>query len=146
MTHRDPVDSVTSIVSLVYELIRMATPNISPQDFAREHSEIWGWVLNKAERDRETIDPARIFDIHFDDVRTDPIGSIERIYRYFDIPVSTVACALWRQQVRDDPKGGHATHHYRPEDFGLTRDGIRRCAGRCYDRYLQVEAARPAAA
>ena len=142
MTHRDPVNSITSIVSLTYELIKMAAPTITPEVFAKEHSETWGWILNKAERDRESIEPARIFDIHFDDIRSNPIVSIERIYRHFEIPVSDEARSLWQRQVAEDPHGGHAVHRYKPEDFGMTANAIRRCAGACYDRYLKIEKAR----
>jgi Sulfotransferase family len=142
VTHRDPVYSMTSIINLVYELMKMIAPNTSAQQFGRDYLALWSSVLNKAERDRAGIDPARIFDIHFDDIKRDPIGSVERIYRWFDIPITPASRAAWQQRTQDSPDGGHAVHHYTPEDFGLTAANIRDSAGAHYQRYLAVDAAR----
>ena len=145
MPHRDPVKTVTSIISLVYLMRKIAEPDTTPEWYGKDQLARWGRLLRKWEQDRLKIDPARIYDIHGDDIRADPVGSIERIYAHFDIPVSDEARNVWRQQVNTDPAGGHKAHPYTPEEFGITAKEIRESVGAHYERYLEIEKTRRSA-
>ena len=142
MPHRDPVKTVTSIISLVYLMRKLAEPDTTPEWYGKDQLARWGWLLRKFEQDRLKIDPARIYDIHGDDIRADPVGSIERIYQHFDIPITDEARNVWQQQNSADPAGGHKAHPYSPEEFGITAREIRESVGVHYERYLEIEKTR----
>ena len=55
---------------------------------------------------------------------SDPLAEFRRVMGLMGIEVSAedeAAAKLWLSQNGRDT---HPRHHYRPEDYGLTRDGI----------------------
>ena len=96
-------------------------------------------ALDRAEKVRRTRDPAQFFDVHNDEIQADPVGTVECIYRYFNLPVSDAARDAWKQRVKDNPKSGHGAHHYQPGDFGFTPQLVYDSVGEYYTRYRAVE-------
>lgn len=137
-THRDPVAAMTSMASLVYELRRLREPNLVADTHAKEELAIWGRALSKAEDVRDRHDPSRFCDVHIDELQADPMATAERIYRYFDIPVTDETRRCWRKFVDADPRAGHGVHHYKTEDFGFTTDDVHEKTARYYERYQRL--------
>jgi hypothetical protein len=123
-THRRVEESLGSTASMVWLLRRMRQEGITPEQVGGDILRLWGNALRKTEEVRASIDPARILDISLHDTRTDPIGTVERIYRHFDIPVEEAGLAAMRQFIDADPKAGHGGHRYTPEFFGLTERAV----------------------
>jgi hypothetical protein len=137
-THRDPITSLTSVTSLIYLLRKIRECNVDPVEHGKLVLDTWSPALDKAERLRRKHDPARFFDVHNDEINADPLGAVERIYRHFDLPVSDEARQAWSKRVRTDPTSGHGAHHYKSEDFGLTREAVYGSVGEYYARYQDV--------
>jgi Sulfotransferase family len=138
-THRDPIVSTTSVASLIYHLRKLREDNLNPFDHGKLVLDTWTPALNRAEKVRRMRDPAQFFDVHNDEIQADPLGTVERIYRYFNLPVSDAARAAWRQRTHENPKSGHGAHHYKPEDFGFTPALVNDAMGEYYTRYKSVE-------
>jgi hypothetical protein len=138
MTHRDPAISFPSLFDLVYQIRQYTEEGVTREFYGRAETRTWGCVLDRSERERADIDPARIFDIHAGELRRDAVGSCRRIYDYFGLPLSEAAEHEWTRLSTESPTGGHAEHHDRAADFGLTEDGIRDSTGAYYDRYRRV--------
>jgi Sulfotransferase family len=137
-THRDPLTSITSVSSLVFRLRRLREGNPDPIEHGKLGLATWAKAFDRAETLRRSVDQRRFFDIHKDEVHADPIGSVERIYRHFDIPVTDAARAAWQRHVETDIAAGHGDHHYAAEDFGLTRESVYSACGAYYERYRGV--------
>jgi Sulfotransferase family len=135
-THRDITTSMTSMSSLVYELRRVREPELTSAQHGREMLAFWGQGLDKAERVRNVNDPARFFDIHIDQLQSDPIGMAESIYRYFNMPFTEQSRQALAQHVASDPRAGHGAHHYKTKDFGFTEHDVYANIGEYYERSL----------
>jgi len=124
-THRDPVELIPSVASLVFEAKRLSEPDCEPAAVGREQLAQWQAVWEKTLAVRQQADPAHFIDIHFTDLRNDPMGCIERIYDHFGLTLSATACQRMHQWVESSRVAGPAAHRYTPEGFGLTAQGIR---------------------
>ncbi len=137
-THRDPIISLTSVTSLVYLLRQLREKTVDPVAHGRLSLDTWARAMDRAETVRRKCDPARFVDVHNDEFHADPIGTIERIYQHFGLPVSDAARAAWKARVSADPTSGHGKHEYKPEDFGLGRQTVDEAVGEYQARYQGV--------
>ncbi len=124
-THREIRTTIASSCSLS----ALATEGYSTKyvgaTIGRDQIEMLGRgaELFMAARDRH--DPAHFYDVAFDDLANDPVGTVEAVYRHFDLPWDeTVRAAV----VAEDAAGrsGHRapSHRYALADFGLTPDEV----------------------
>jgi hypothetical protein len=137
-THRDPAISITSLISLVYEVRRPREPDLTPEQHGRELLALWSAAQAKAEIVRNRNDQARFFDVHIDEIRHDPVGTAERIYRHFDLPFDDTARRSMRAHASAGQHAEHHPHRYRPEDFGFTARDVYASIGGYYGRYQQL--------
>jgi hypothetical protein len=137
-THRDPAISITSLISLVYELRRLREPALTAQRHGMELLACWGAAQAKAEIVRNRNDPKRFFDVHIEEIQHDPIGTAERIYRHFDLPFDDAARQAMRAHVSAEQHAERHPHRYRPEDFGFTAQDVYASIGGYYDRHRQL--------
>jgi hypothetical protein len=82
-----------------------------------------GADLFMAARDRH--DPEHFYDVAFDDLARDAVGTVEAIYRHFDLPwTDEVRAAVEAEDVagRSGPRA--PKHHYALADFGLSEDQV----------------------
>jgi len=69
-----------------------------------------------AERARH--DPAQFFDVSYDDLAADPVGTVEAAYAYFGLPFSGAAADAMRAYLTRGKS--RSAHRYALADFGLT--------------------------
>lgn len=128
-THRRVEEAISSTASMVWVLRRIRQQGLTPEQVGREVLQQWSPALQKAERVRASLDPARILDISLHDTRADPVGTVERIYRHFGIAAAEASIGPIRRFVADDPSAGHGGHRYTPAFFGLSRAVVEAAAG-----------------
>jgi hypothetical protein len=127
-THRDPMRVMASFASLAYTVKSATSDKIDPVEVGRDQLEVWGEYLNKAlaVRMRRGKDDKQFFDVQFEDVVSQPMQLIERIYAHFDLPLSAETKQKMQKYLQDNPQGKHGGHRYELEDYGLSaeRDSI----------------------
>jgi hypothetical protein len=62
--------------------------------------------------------------VHYDDLVTDPAGTVEGIYRHFGLPLTSAAADAIRALAASSRAGGRSAHRYTLDDFGLTGDEV----------------------
>lgn len=140
-THRDPFGSMKSAANLLWEGRRkMIEVDVSLEEHGQLVLDGYAVGLEKMERYRRSHNPDQFYDVHMDETRADPMGTIERIYRYFNLPVAKEARQSWQQQVVSDPSVGHGTSTERHPDFGLTEGKVNDALTLYRVRYQQVVA------
>ena len=77
----------------------------------------------------------RVFDMHIDELSVDPVGTVEKIYRHFNIPVTAEAMAAWQHVTTTDARMGHGAHHFKTESCGFTVEEVNEAMGAYVDRY-----------
>jgi hypothetical protein len=119
--HRDPVKVLLSVAKLTEVLRRPFTRRLDPRMIGRDESLRW---LEGTKRMIEVGDdagfPEPICHVHHMDLVSDPLATVEGVYRHFGLtPASDVLAGMGRY-VRQRPNGGYGPRDYRFEDHGLS--------------------------
>jgi hypothetical protein len=123
-THRDPREALASLCSLAALVRGWATDELDLHRvgrFARQ------WYLESDRRSKEArrgADPARFFDVEYQDVTRDPIGTVRGIYEKFGYPWSAAFEDGMRRWLAANPQHKHGVHQYSLEPFGLAPGDI----------------------
>jgi hypothetical protein len=135
MCHRDPVQLVPSVASLLRSLhLDFFGEVLAPPEglgaFVLEHLKV---SIARIMGFRERHGDARFIDVRHREFNADPFGTVERIYAGQGLtlaPQARAAMASWQERHR---KGAHGEHHYTAEEFGLDEGQIREA----FAAYLQ---------
>ena len=65
-------------------------------------------------RDQGVVPPGQIVDSRYQDLMTDPVAAIEKIYRAFDMDFDDGAAKRIRDYLAFKPKHKHGVHRYTP--------------------------------
>jgi len=124
-THRDPVESIPSLASMIHALWSLASDRVDAREIGRQWNAKMAHALAHclAVRDRH---PERFVDVWFRDAVRDPVGEARRIYDAAGLVITADADAAMRRFVATNPREGRPPHQYTLEEFGLTRAGIER--------------------
>jgi hypothetical protein len=122
-THRNPVESFASLTSLFYSLHSRMTERL---DVRRMTEAILSLQEDQIERNLAARDthPGALFDVYYDRLVTDPIGTVRDIYNHYDLAWSEKFAQRLNYYVQQNPRGKHGAHLYAPEDFGQTEEAI----------------------
>ncbi|MCY4193623.1 MAG: sulfotransferase, partial [bacterium] len=135
-THRDPIKVVGSVASLNCTLHATNTDQV---DFARV-GRAWrdkclhGIAAGTEFRDRRGSDDT-VFDLQYAEFMDDPVGSVERIYRIFNMEFGVLGRRRMAAWMEENPQERFGRHRYTLDDFGLFADEVREQFAHYTDRY-----------
>ncbi len=134
LTHRNLADVFGSYCSMMNAVFAMnsCTPIEGLGPVVLEHI---ATSLERGLEARERTDPSRFIDVRFDDFIADNMGTAQRIYDHFELPLDGEARATMEAHVASHPMGKHGKHEYDLEQYGLTLDMIRDRLGSYAERY-----------
>jgi hypothetical protein len=121
-THRDPLKTLASVVSILYSTAYVRSDAVDPDA-------ILGWftgdtclaLLERAEAVRESglLPAAQVHDLLYADMVENPIEAVGRAYAHFEMPFSEAARLKMRSYLASKPKGKHGDHSYEFEHTGF---------------------------
>jgi hypothetical protein len=118
--HRDPVKVLLSQSRLTEVLRRPFTRQLDPKTLGPDESRRW---LDGTQRMMAVGDDAGfdqpICHVHHMDLISDPVSTVETVYRHFGLELSAASASLIERYVAARPRGGYGEHAYRFEDHGL---------------------------
>jgi hypothetical protein len=141
-THRDPATVIPSSVSFVGTLRSMNSPVFDPRRFGAEWSALEETGLHRGLAVRDRVGDSRFLDVHYNDLITDPVGAVIRIYRHLGLPVDDETVRRAADFQEDNPQGKHGAHDYTPEQFGFVPEWVRRRFA-AYTERFGIEPDRP---
>lgn len=120
-THRDPLQIVASLGSLVPHLRRLASDDPSPPEASAEFAEyiVEGLDRSVTARENGTVSADRVVDVHFRSFMADPFATIASIYEQLDIEFTPEAERRMRTFLDEHPRDKHGTHAYTWAATGL---------------------------
>lgn len=127
-THRDPLNVIPSLCSLVSMTRGIFSDHVNPQTTGPEIAARMVQAVNNAKSVEETF-PDRIANVVFDKLVKDPVGTVRAIYERFGYQYSDELEAGMKRWLAANPQGKHGTHKYELEQFGLSADAIKKCFG-----------------
>jgi hypothetical protein len=118
--HRDPVKVLLSQSRLTEVLRRPFTRQLDPRTLGPDESRRW---LDGTRRMMAVGDdagfPAPVCHVHHMDLISDPISTVEAVYRHFGMVLPARSASKIAGYVADKPNGGYGEHRYSFEDHGL---------------------------
>jgi hypothetical protein len=118
--HRDPVKVLLSQARLTEVLRRPFTRRLNPRSIGPDESRRW---LDGTRRMIAVGDdagfPEPVCHIHHMDLISDPLSTVEAVYRHFGMTAGPGMAAAIEAYVAARPKGGYGDHHYKFQDHGL---------------------------
>ncbi len=124
-THRAPRVAIASVCSLAAQASRGWSARFRGAVLGQDQLSLWACGLERFTAGRARHDPARFYDVAYDDFAADPFGTVEAAYGYFGLPLSGAAADAMRALVGAEEAGpagagGRPAHRYTLADFGLT--------------------------
>lgn len=124
--HRDPADIVASNASFRLALQQMRSERVGQAPNGQKVLSSLSARARLAMRFRDRYArKARFYDVRYQDLVTDPIGVVERLYADLGMALSDDARLRMQDFLARHPKGRRGFHHYSLEQFGLTRGEVR---------------------
>ena len=125
-THRDPAKTIPSTVSTTAMVQWMRADHVDVQLLSTAIVEIFGGALNDTVNLRSGgALPDRFVDVHFQDLLKDPVATLRAAYEKMRRPFSDQHAEKITRYLAEKPKGKFGTHHYTPEEWGFSAEGLR---------------------
>ena len=110
-THRAPEVAIASVCSLAAQATAGWSDTFAGEVIGRDQLELWASGLERFGAERARHDPARFFDVAYDDLVADPVGTAEAVYAHFGLPFSGAAADAMRALARRRPQRPLAPVH-----------------------------------
>lgn len=124
-THRSPRTAMASMCSLAAQASEGWSDVFTGAVIGRDQLELWSRGLERFRAERARHDPARFFDVDYDDFVRDPLGTVEAVYAYFGLPLGDAARTAMATLLDASRSGaGRPGHRYALSDFGLTGEEV----------------------
>jgi hypothetical protein len=117
--HRDPMEAVVSVSSLVTILRRVFSDTVDPVQVGRDALTYWAQALTTFMQTRDQLSPQRVCDLRYDDVRRDPIAAARRVYQHFGWPFSAEIEKRMGATLAEQKSQTNGVHRYDAAHFKL---------------------------
>ncbi|WP_280417734.1 sulfotransferase family protein [Nocardia carnea] len=124
-THRDPRSVIGSVCSLTELAGRGWSTSFDAATIGRTQLELWSRGMATFSAARRKADPAQFFDVEYEDLVRDPVGTVEKVYSHFGLPFSErtrEAVAAVHEQSMSGAR--RPSHRYALADFGLSESEV----------------------
>jgi hypothetical protein len=123
-THRAPGVAIASVCSLAAQATAGWSDTFTGEVIGRDQLELWASGLERFGAGRARHDPGRFFDVRYEDLVRDPLGTAESVYGYFGLPLCGAAADAMRQLAAGNEGQGRPSHRYALGDFGLAEEQV----------------------
>jgi len=135
MTHRDPLETVPSYVSMQAALYKLSA-TVSDRDVAGFWFPRLAEWMRMFEAARERIGEDRFIDISYRDVGKDPLTQAQRVLARVGIPADDRLDAALTEFMEGNKREQRPMHDYSLERFGLDEDAIKQAFASYRQRYI----------
>ena len=125
-THRDPVHCIPSVCGVIWPArCFFHACEVDPAMLGPRERDLWAWSVERGEQVRRRH-PGRFIDVDFRAFQREPLREVWRVYERFGMELNPAVERTMRDWLAANPQHKHGRHEYTPEQYGLTRDEIRR--------------------
>lgn len=122
-THRDPIEAIASVSSLISILRGVFSDAVDPVQIGRDALDYWVEAIANFAGERDRLPPQQVCDLHYADIRRDPIGAVRRLYEYFGWSLASETEERMRSVLASQSQTENGNHRYHPSQFGLNSAG-----------------------
>lgn len=124
-THRDPLQTIPSLCSMNHALSTMGSDAVDALRLGRHWCDKFARSLRRAMVVRAQH-ADQFIDVHYADTASDPVGTVQRIYRQLGLALDDSTRAAMVRWVEANRREDREPHRYTLEQFGFTREGLER--------------------
>jgi hypothetical protein len=126
-THRDPAQTIPSVLSLMGTLKWMRCEESDPVAAAERTATGYAYIFRQEIEDRAggVLPDERFVDVRYADVIGDPAGTVEKLYDALGWPLPPGLPDAVTDYVARKPRGAHGAHRYSLEEMGLDAAALR---------------------
>lgn len=135
MTHRDPLQTVPSYVSMQAALYKLSASLTDAEVGAFWFPRLVEW-MRMFEAARERIGEHRFIDIDYREVGKEPMAQAERVLSRMGIPVNAQLEEVLAEFLAGNKREQRPMHDYSLERFGLDEEAIKREFATYRERYI----------
>lgn len=136
ITHRDPVGSIRSTLSMWLYAARILRTKTDPQEPKAYWIDRYKTLLSRCVRDHDCLPPAQTIDVYFHEWIKNPDAILHEIYRKAGITLDDATLATLHAYHADhDPAVKGRVVFNLERDFAITADEIRRDFQFYFDRF-----------
>jgi hypothetical protein len=124
-THRDPIKTVGSVLSLMWSYAAQHTDAPCRIKTRKTWMDFAEQMARRSIEARKKIHPGQQLDVYYHDMNQDWQAVMKRIYDFADLeltPTAKDAMTAWLKE--SEAKQHHVAHRYSMEDFGLTAQEV----------------------
>ena len=140
--HRDPLKVIPSGCNLSAAFRSLTVDPVDRARLGAEFVKAMAVGPERAMKARESADSARFFDVKYESLVADPVGTARTVCGHFGYAFTPEYEARVRRYVAENPQHKHGVHRYKLEDFGLDADTVNR-AFAAYNAWAAERLARP---
>ena len=117
--HREPLEAVASVSSLVTILRRVFSNRVDPVQVGQDAAVYWERALKTFMRERDQLPASRVCDIQYADFRRDPIAAVRSVYEHFAWPFTAQIEKAMRAALARQTSHTNGVHRYDAAYFRL---------------------------
>jgi hypothetical protein len=125
-SHRDPVETIPSLASLVAGVMTIYSDSADPKVVGRTWARKFARGIRHTMAVREEMDPGRFLDLWFRDTVRQPLAEIRKVYDFLGMALTDEARAEMERWQDFNRRELRPTHEYTLEQFGFTEQGLKR--------------------
>lgn len=123
-SHRDPGRVLGSVCSLIAYCRTWVSDRVDTETIGAEQLSIWSEAIRRAVAFRDRAGEARFADLSIDEIQSNPVAALQRVYAQIDIPLDARSQAAIQHWADSHKPGLHGHHVSHLEDFGLNPDQV----------------------
>ncbi|MBT4522887.1 MAG: sulfotransferase [Halieaceae bacterium] len=124
-SHRDPVDTIPSLASLVAGVWIIYSDSADPQVVGKQWARKFARGMSHTMALREQMGDDRFLDLWFKDTVSQPLAEIQKIYDFLGMELTGEARAEMEQWQDFNRRELRPSHDYTLGQFGLTEEGLK---------------------
>lgn len=123
--HRDPVKTVPSFATTIYELRKTTTNDIDAAEVGQEWFEYWASLTDRYLEVRDSLPLDRIVNANFSEICDDPVAVIQRVYDKAGRKMTSQAIEGCKNYNESRPAHHWGKYSYTLEEYGLSESAIK---------------------
>ncbi len=124
-SHRDPVETIPSLTSLIAGLMVIYSDDVDPAAVGRQWARKFANGTRHTMAVRREVGEERFLDLWFRDTVSQPLAEIRKVYDFLGMELTEEARAEMERWQEFNRRELRPPHEYTLEQFGFTESGLR---------------------
>jgi hypothetical protein len=120
MSHRDPLQTVPSVCSLMTMLHALECDRVDKVEVGRFTAKRWAWNLSRFTQSRARLPSDRFHDVRYRQLVQEPVEEVGRVFARLGEKLTSEAAASINQRLESNRRDKRPAHQYSLGEFGLS--------------------------